>query len=280
MRALVLFPVSLVGGVLIYIVTQIIQGALFIATDAKLAGAPMSVGQACGAAAEQAGRLVGIALLIALRVVGYVMLMYFVAAVLFGFIALAFGGFAHLGGELQYHPGHLPALGTIALFGLLLLTVFVLYLALVFWLFVRYALAIPAALAENLSVTDAIRRSIHLSSGSRGRLYALILIVACVYIGIAAVTLPVQMMFARGAMLHPAAPTLAFEAVTAILAVFRIVASAIVIAFMGIATALCYYDLRVRKEGFGASPAPSALQAPFPVSPVMPASPIEDFPIS
>jgi hypothetical protein len=135
-------------------------------------------------------------------------------------------------------------------------------------------------LAENLSVTDAIRRSIHLSSDSRGRLYALFLIVFCIYVGIAAVTLPVQMIFARGAILHPAAPTLAAEAVTAVVAIFRIVASAIVIAIMGIATALCYYDLRVRKEGFGASPAPSAPEAPSPVWPAAPASPIEDFPIS
>ncbi|MHB1745759.1 MAG: hypothetical protein ACYCRE_13460, partial [Acidobacteriaceae bacterium] len=66
-----------------------------------------------------------------------------------------------------------------------------------------------------------------------------------------------------------------------LLAGFRIVTSAFIVAIMGVATALCYYDLRVRKEGFGvvATP-PVAPVAPAEIWPVPPDTPTGDVPIS
>jgi hypothetical protein len=278
-RALVIIPVSLVGAAIIYIIAQIIQGGLFIATDAKLAGAPMSVGQACSVAAEKTGRLVGIAILIALRVLGYVILFWIAAIALFAIFALAAGGFSRATGSIAGFS-HSHSLGFLALAIVYLLVVLVLYVLLLFYLAARYASSIPAALAENLGVTDAIRRSIYLSRDNKGRLYILFLVVACIYIGLAAVTFPVQMMYVRGGLLHPAAPTLATEVVTMLLALFRIVVSGFVVAIVGIATALCYYDLRVRKEGFGNSPAVPVAVPPAPVWPPASNVPAEDFPIS
>lgn len=277
-RALVIIPVGIVGGTIIYIFTQIIQGALFIATDARLMGIPISVGQACSAAAENTGRLVGIAILVALRVLGYLILYWMAAIALFSVFAIAAGGFSRVAGDIAGFS-HSHSLGFLALAIVYLLVVLVLYILLLFYLAARYAISIPAALAENLGVTDAIRRSIHLSRDSKGRLYILFLVVACIYIGLAAVTLPVQMMYIHGGVLHPMAPNLAMEAVAMLLALFRIVVSGFVIAIIGIATALCYYDLRVRKEGFGNNPAVPASQPSAPVWPATPTVPAEDFPI-
>ncbi len=259
-RFLILLPAVLVGAVLLFILVQIIQGALFVATRAKLANAPMHVGEACKLAAERAGKLIGISLLIALRTIGYLFLFYTVFGVLAVIVALMLGGFSHLAGGMPFRYGHMPSLGAGIFIVLLLLMAFVLYLATILWLVTRYALAIPVALSENLSVTESIRRSIDLSSGSRGRLYALFLGIFGAYLVIAAVTVPMQLIVAHGANVHPG-PMVGVVGLT--LAVFRILVSAIVVAFIGIATALCYFDLRVRKEGFGVVAIP-----PQPVPPV------------
>jgi hypothetical protein len=74
----------------------------------------------------------------------------------------------------------------------------------------------------------------------------------------------------------------AFGVVGILLTGFRILVSALIVAVMGIATALCYYDLRVRKEGFGVVAPPPT---PVPIAPAEPWSlppnePTGDLPIS
>ncbi len=58
------------------------------------------------------------------------------------------------------------------------------------------------------------------------------------------------------------------------------VINAIVFAIVGVGIALCYYDLRVRKEGFGGEAAVPVLELPS--VPPAPTNnwPIEDLPIS
>ncbi|MGO8718651.1 MAG: glycerophosphoryl diester phosphodiesterase membrane domain-containing protein [Acidobacteriaceae bacterium] len=245
-RLLFLAPVFAVGAVLFFILVQIIQGALFIATQAKLVQAPMTVGEACKFAADKAGRLIGISLLILVRVIGYVLLFLAAAAIIGGALALLIG-VAHVFGASPFRFGHRSLLG-LGIFILVSICLLVLYLFFWLWLVARYSLSIPAALAENLHVTDAIRRSIHLSHGSRGRLYALLVAMVGVDLAIAVVTVPLQLLLNHGGNMHGGA---ALGAGGILLAVVRLLISAFVMAFIGIATALCYYDLRVRKEGFG-----------------------------
>ena len=277
-RILVLLPIAFVGAILLFILIQIIQGALFIATQAKLANAPMTVGEACKLAADKAGRLIGISLLVALRVIGYLLLFYIAFAVLAAVVAVMFGGFAHVAGAIPFRPGHMPSLGIAVFVGVLILASVALYCVALFWLVARYALSIPAALAENLSVPASIRRSIHLSSGSRGRLYALFLGIFCLYLVIAAVTLPVQLIVAHGNSMHPGGSAPAIGIVTMLFAVFRILISAVIVAWIGIATTLCYYDLRVRKEGFGIAAAPPLPEPEIATWPVTPDAPSGEFP--
>ncbi|HVC89856.1 MAG TPA: hypothetical protein VND66_04450 [Acidobacteriaceae bacterium] len=265
-RILVLAPAMLVGAVLLFILIQIIQGALFIATQAKLVNAPITVGESCNLAAEKVGRLIGISLLVALRTIGYLLLFYIAFGALAMIVALMFGGFSHAAGAMPFRFGHMPSLGMALFIVLLLLMAFLLYLVTLLWLITRYALSIPVALAEGLSVTESIRRSIHLSGGSRGRLYALFLAIFGVYLVFAAVTVPMQLIVVHGANLHAGS---VIGALGLLLAAFRILVSAIIVAFIGIATALCYFDLRVRKEGFGTiaipqQPAPPQASWPAP----------------
>lgn len=247
-------PIALVGGCLIYVFSQIVQGALFFATKAQLAGMPVNVGEACRLAADKVGRIVGISLLVALRMIGYLLLFYFIFAVLVFIVAIMFGGFAHFAGHFPVHSASAPSFGVYAVLALLGMMFFIAYLAGIFWLIARYSASIPACLEENLGVTDAIRRSIQLTAKSKGRIYALLLGVACVWIAITAVTLPIQFISASMAVkTHHIAPAMV-GFIALLVAAFRIVVSGILIGFIGVATALCYYDLRARKEGFGALP--------------------------
>jgi hypothetical protein len=266
-RALFFAPLAFLGAALIYIFTQIIYGALFVATRAKLANALMTVGDACRLAADKTGRLIGISILVALRIIGYLVLLD-IAAVILVFIGLAAAGVHHHFSRNAFHYGHGPALGFGILLGLFLLAVLIAYLAALLWVVVRYAVAIPAALAENLPVTDAIHRSISLTRGSKGRLIALYLLVGCVSIALAALTVPLQLMARHAGTVHDGGLLFAAAAI-------RILFSWLIVAFMGVATTLCYYDLRVRKEGFG-----SELATPIiGISPAAPSGPTSDWPI-
>ncbi|MEO6830144.1 MAG: hypothetical protein ABI164_10075 [Acidobacteriaceae bacterium] len=276
-KALFFIPVALLGAALIYIVTQIIQGALFLATRATLVHAPMSIGEACREAAEQTGRLVGISILVALRIIGYMLLLNIAAGVLV-LIALAASGMRHSFSQNPFHAGHGAVLGVEIFVAVFLLAVALLYVVVFFWLILRYAVAIPACLEENLRVTDAIRRSISLSRGSKGRLVALFLAICCAWIAMACITVPLQLM----------ATHTGHSALILLAAAIRIGFSWIVIAFLGVATTLCYFDLRVRKDGFGAQPvvpvlgAPSGLDIPpaGATPPLLTDGPIEDLPVS
>jgi hypothetical protein len=276
-RILFLMPIMFVGGVLVFILIQIIQGALFIATRARLANTQITVGDACKLAADKAGRLIGISLLIIIRVIGYVLLFGIGFAVLFGIIGV-FSGLMHAAAGNPFSRGHHASLGVVVFFLLFIVVGVIAYLLFWLWLASRYALSIPAALAENLSVTESIRRSIHLSHGSRGRLYALFLAIVVADLAIASVTVPFQLMLGHGTFGQHGA---VFGATAMLLAGFRILVSALIVAVMGVAAALCYYDLRARKEGFGVvTPAPAVPITPAEPWSLPPNEPTGDLPVS
>lgn len=273
-----LAPLYLLGGLLTYVFTQVVRGALFLAARARLANAGMTVGDAWRLAAESGGRLIGISILVGLRILGYLLLFYFLLGIPFVAIVM-FSGMAHAGLG-AFHLGHRMAPAMIGLVAIFILAAAVLYFAALLWLVTRYALAIPAALEEDVSITEAIRRSVHLGRGSKGRLYALYVGVFCAYLVIAAFVFPVQLLAAHSARLHFGHPTAGFEALNIVLRVFWDAWGAIILAFIGVATTLCYYDLRVRKEGLGGSSAAPLMAAPPLPPPPTGGWPIEDLPIS
>ncbi len=257
---LLMLPIFVVGGVLFFIFMLIIQGAFFVATRARISGTAMTVGEACKLAAEKAGRLTGIALLIIVRTIGYLLLFYIASLIVFLMIALMFGGLRHASGALPFALGHGASLGFIATALLFGLSWLVLYAVFALWLYARYALSVPVALAENLSVTASVRRSVDLSRGSKGRLFAMLLSIVGAYLVMDAVLVPVELMAFNPFHPHPVGIGVAMGPgmllLSAVIGIVSIVMSALVMVFIGIATALCYYDLRVRKEGFGVVPPP------------------------
>ncbi|HZC42671.1 MAG TPA: hypothetical protein VE195_00765 [Acidobacteriaceae bacterium] len=276
-RILFLTPIMFVGGVLLFVLIQIIQGALFVATTARLANTQITVGDSCKLAADRIGKLIGISLLIILRAIGYVLLFFIGVAVVFGVIAL-FSGLMHAAGGNIFSRGHHASLGIIVSLLLFIAAAVIAYLLFWLWLASRYALSIPAAIAENLSVTESIRRSIHLSHGSRGRLYALFVSILVADLAIASVTVPFQLMLGQGSFGQHG---MVFGGIAMLLSAFRILISAFIVAVMGVATALCYYDLRVRKEGFGiVAPTPSVPVPPSEPWPLPPSHPTGDLPIA
>ena len=105
----------------------------------------------------------------------------------FGFILLYLhpvGGFAAISGS-----GMNPQTATV----FLIATILVLLLSIpavvyAVWMALRYSLAIPASVVENLKARAALRRSVQLTQGSRGRIFVLGLLIAVIQIGLGLVT--------------------------------------------------------------------------------------------
>ena len=111
----------------------------------------------------------------------------------------------------------------------------------------RYSLAIPAAVVEDLKAREAIRRSIELSKGSRGRIFVLLLLICVIELGLVTIT-QAFFIFAvfAAARRHGELPVW--------MQITQQVVGFITNSFIGpmYATGLTlfYYDQRVRKEGY------------------------------
>ncbi len=108
----------------------------------------------------------------------------------------------------------------------------------------RYSLALPACVLENLKARKAIRRSIELSRGARGRIFVLLLLIGVIKIGLVLVTqfFVFVAAFRNHGQLGPG-----ISAISQIISFFTNT-------FLGPIGAtgitLFYYDQRIRKEGF------------------------------
>jgi uncharacterized membrane protein len=141
----------------------------------------------------------------------------------------------------------------------------------------RYSLALPAAVLEDLTARQAIRRSIELSKGSRGRIFVLGLLISVIQVGLVGIT---QILFLVAAVRqHGVLPVWA--------QVLQQVVGFMTNSFIGpmYATGLTlfYYDQRVRKEGFdiewmmeAAGMNAPAVQALAPGGSAIPESPVEE----
>lgn len=254
-RVLALAPLALLCVGAAFVIAQIAQGAFFAATRRRLEGGSTSVGAACSFATHRLGTLSGIALLIALRVIGYLLAFYLVCAIIFGILIAALGGVRILA---SLGPGHIGSSGAIVLL-LLGLAFFVLYLLFLVWLVARYSLSVPAAMEEGLPAGDAIRRSIALTHGAKSRIIALLACAFGVNLALALVTLPLQIVSMHGLGAHRPPVSTAGLVVVFGVAILRLVVSWVISVFLGVGFVLCYFDLRVRKENFGA---PAAANPP------------------
>jgi hypothetical protein len=158
-------------------------------------------------------------------------------------------------------PAPDPTMFALVSLGFLLL--FLPSLVYAIWMTIRYALAIPACVVENMKARAAIKRSIALSKGARGRIFALLLLVFVIKIGIVGLT---QSFLFVAAIKHPGHLSPGLNALSQVIEFFTNT-------FLGpigaTGATLFYFDQRVRKEGYdiewmmqAAGMTPSAAPAP------------------
>jgi hypothetical protein len=109
----------------------------------------------------------------------------------------------------------------------------------------RYSLAIPACVVENLPAGQALRRSIALAKNSWGRIFLLMLLVGVIKIGIGGLT---QIFVVVFSFKHPGQlPGPGLSSVSAIIGFFT---NSFLGPIWAAGITLFYYDQRIRKEGF------------------------------
>jgi membrane-anchored glycerophosphoryl diester phosphodiesterase (GDPDase) len=116
------------------------------------------------------------------------------------------------------------------------------------WQGLRLALAVPACVVEDLKAGDAMKRSIQLTQGSRGRIFVLGLLVAVIQMGLSTLGMMPFMVFGfRDAMAHQGHFSLTIQ-------LFQQLVNFLTISFVtpiySTGFMLFYYDQRIRKEGF------------------------------
>lgn len=108
----------------------------------------------------------------------------------------------------------------------------------------RYSLAVPACVMEDMKARAAIKRSIDLTKGSRGRIFVLFLLVFAIQIALGMVS---QIFLVAIAVKHHGQVGPLAQSIAQIIAFFTN-------SFLGPIGAtgitLFYYDQRIRKEGF------------------------------
>jgi uncharacterized membrane protein len=108
----------------------------------------------------------------------------------------------------------------------------------------RYSLAIPACTVENLTARAAIRRSIQLSKGSRGRIFMLGLLALIIQVGLTGIT---QGFFIFAGLKHHGVVPIWMSVLQQFLAFLT---NTFVGPIYATGFTLFYYDQRVRKEGY------------------------------
>jgi hypothetical protein len=108
----------------------------------------------------------------------------------------------------------------------------------------RYSLAVPACVIEDLKARKAIRRSIELSQGSRGRIFLLALLVVAIQLGLGLIT---QLFFIVATFKHHGQLPVGIRVLQQLVAFFT---NTFVGPIYATGFTLFYYDQRVRKEGY------------------------------
>ncbi len=108
----------------------------------------------------------------------------------------------------------------------------------------RYALAVPACIVENLKAHAAIKRSVRLSEYARGRIFVLMLLVTVIAVGLTLVT---QIFFIVAAFKHQLQLPIWLRVLQQFIGFFT---TTFVTPILATGLTLFYYDQRVRKEGF------------------------------
>ena len=161
------------------------------------------------------------------------------------FLSMMPHGFLTNPGAMPQTPQNPAALAATVVGMLILAPLMLLATAYGTWMSLRYSLAIPSSVVEDLTAKQSIQRSIHLSEGSRGRIFVLGLLVY-------AVRLMLGLLFGFPiiflAVKHLGQPLPIGWMVFQQLGVFF--SNMLIGPIYAIGLTLFYYDQRIRKEGY------------------------------
>jgi hypothetical protein len=144
-------------------------------------------------------------------------------------------------GTLQQDPQALVVFGLVAVAFALLSLAAIIYAVL---MGLRYSLAVPACVIEDIKARQALRRSTELSKGSRGRIFLLALLVVAIQMGLGLIT---QIFFVVATFRHHGALPAGMRILQQLVAFCT---NTFVGPIYATGFTLFYYDQRVRKEGF------------------------------
>lgn len=143
--------------------------------------------------------------------------------------------------------------GSAFFFGVLAVALGTAAFGLMVWLFLSFAMGMAACVVEKKKAWESLKRSWHLSSGTRGRIFVL-------YLLMFALALVIVMMSYFVAVLLVALASLAGQSATVMVVMAAIAAVVYLIGVFGsqiallplpwIALTLFYFDQRIRKEGY------------------------------
>jgi hypothetical protein len=202
-------------------------------------GQPATIGSAYSSVLAKAGR--------------YLWLMTITYFIVFLPCALLYGGYAALlfvyvrpKGLLSPNaaPADTQALVVFGVASLIFVVLLLIAIAYAIVMAMRYSLAVPACVVENLKARAAIRRSIELSKGSRGRIFMLGLLATIIQLGLTLIT---QGFFVAMGIKHHGVLPVWVQVVQQIVAFFT---NTLVGPIYATGLTLFYYDQRVRKEGY------------------------------
>ena len=238
-----------------WIAYAIAMGAATHAVAEAYLGRPSTVSGSYGSIRGRFWRLLGVIFNVGFRIFGIFLLVIFAAAMGAGVLVAAT---ARMGGQIS--AGIIAALFMLVAFGA--------GLALVIYLALRYAVVIPAMLLEDLRVFAAIRRSVQLTAGNRGRLFiAAFLMTIIGYVGIIVFQGPFWIAEWLAARAGNAPAWLSFAT-----AASEAIGGAITGPLLMIVLVLSYYDARIRKEAFDLQFLMSSLDHPAPPPGTVPAA--------
>ena len=215
---------ALLGAFLFYWVSYAVAlGATTMAVSGIYADRPPTIAETYRATRGKVGRLAWLLILIGLRMFGVLLVIMLIAGV----------------------GGAVAALVSPILVGVGVFLAIVVMFGLMVWMFLRYAVAVPAAVLEDNSASDAVARSIELTKGSLHRVF--LLMVFTVIVTYAALMI-FQVPFIFAAFFAgPETPAGFWLNLVGV--VTGSLASALTSPLAVVAMAVLYYDLRTRNEG-------------------------------
>ena len=235
---------SSLAGILLVWPVAIVAGGLSIAANNRAVawlymGQPATIRGAYASIRPRIGRYLGLMTMTTL-IVWVPFAVVYAGYIVFTLLYIKPKGFFSPQASQLDPQSALIFLGVTLLFGLLLIAGLV-YATL---MGLRYSLSVPACVVEDVKARQAMRRSIELSKGARGRIFLLALLVVAVQMGLGLIT---QLVFVVDAFKHHGELPATIRALQQVVAFFT---NTFVGPIYATGFTLFYYDQRIRKEGF------------------------------